>query len=115
MIRAAALLACAQGEDGGIPADAAELAAAVEMLTSRRSCTMTSSTTPTCGAASPPSSACTAGARRSSGGDYLLAASLRLAAQVGDRERYLDLRLPDYVGASASGSWASTSITATSS
>lgn len=31
-------------------------------------------------------------------GDYLLAASLRLAAQVGDRERYLDLRLPDYVG-----------------
>ena len=33
-------------------------------------------------------------------GDYLLAASLRLAAQVGDRERYLDLRLPDYVAVS---------------
>lgn len=48
-------------------------------------------------------------------GDYLLAASLRLAAQVGDGNATLTCGCPTMWGASASGSWASTSITATSS
>lgn len=98
MIRAAALLACAQGEDGGIPADAAELAAAVEML---HLATLVHDDViddadlrrgiPTLQRMYGRRTAVICG-------DYLLAASLRLAAQVGDRERYLDLRLPDYVG-----------------
>ncbi|TCL42389.1 polyprenyl synthetase family protein [Harryflintia acetispora] len=97
-LRARCLLACAQQEDGRVPADAAPLAAGVELLhlaTLVHDDVMDD-----------------AGLRRGAPtlqarygkrvavicGDWLLAAALRTAAALNDRERFLSLRLPGYIG-----------------
>ncbi|NCB64034.1 MAG: polyprenyl synthetase family protein [Clostridia bacterium] len=97
LLRAAALLTCAQGEEGGIPVDAVPFAAAVELLhlatlvhddviddaDQRRGI-------PTIQRKWGKRTAVICG-------DYLLSAALRMAASAKDRERYLKLNLPDYM------------------
>ncbi len=98
MIRAHALLACAQGEDGLIDPDAAAFAAGIELLhlaTLVHDDVMDDADTrrgiPTLQRRFGRKTAVICG-------DYLLSAALRLAASVPDRDRFVQLELPDYVG-----------------
>lgn len=97
LLRAAALLTCAQDEQGAVPQDAVLFAAAVELLhlatlvhddviddaDQRRGI-------PTIQRKWGKRTAVICG-------DYLLSAALRMAASVEDKERYLKLDLPDYM------------------
>lgn len=98
MIRAAVLLTCAQNEAGGVPADAVSFAVGVELL---HLATLVHDDViddadlrrgiPTLQRKFGRRTAVICG-------DYLLSLALRSAAEVSDRERYLRLHAPDYVG-----------------
>lgn len=97
-LRARCLIACAQGEDGRVPADAAPLAAGVELL--HLATLVHDDVMDDAGLRRGlPTLQAKYGKREAViCGDWLLAQSLQTAASVDDRERFLALRLPGYIG-----------------
>ena len=98
MIRAQAVLACAMDAQGLVDPDAVAFAAAIEVLhlaTLVHDDVMDDADT----RRGAPTLQRRFGKRTAViCGDYLLSAALRMAGDVADRERYLKLELPDYVG-----------------
>lgn len=100
MIRAAALLACAQGEDGAIPADAVCFASGVELLHLATLVHDDVIDGADVRRGLPTLQRKFGGRAAVICGDYLLTLALRTAFAVSDREKYLSmkLRMPDYIG-----------------
>lgn len=98
MLRAAALLACAQKEGGVVPADAVSFAAGVELL--HLATLVHDDVIDDADLRRGQPTLQRKFGRRTAVicGDYLLSLALRLAAEVSDRERYLKLQMPDYAG-----------------
>lgn len=100
MIRASALLACAQGEDGSVPADAVCMAAGVELLHLATLVHDDVIDHADVRRGLPTLQRKFGGRAAVICGDYLLTLALRTASAVSDREKYLrmELRMPDYIG-----------------